>query len=147
MSEQQILAPGSVRLGLPSVTKEEAIRLCGEVLVQAGAATPDYIDGMFAREEQVSTYLGEGVAIPHGTNEARQFITAAALGFLQFPDGIDWDGNQVKLCIPIASASDEHLEILSSLAGVLMEPDAAERLRNTTSVAEVLELLNGKEEN
>jgi PTS system mannitol-specific IIC component len=147
VSEQQILAPGSVRLGLPSVTKEEAIRLCGEVLVQAGAATPDYIDGMFAREEQVSTYLGEGVAIPHGTNEARQFITAAALGFLQFPDGIDWDGNQVKLCIPIASASDEHLEILSSLAGVLMEPDAAERLRNTTSVAEVLELLNGKEEN
>ena len=147
MSEQQILAPGSVRLGLPSMTKEEAIRLCGEVLVQAGAATPDYIDGMFAREEQVSTYLGEGVAIPHGTNEARQFITAAALGFLQFPDGIDWDGNQVKLCIPIASASDEHLEILSSLAGVLMEPEAAERLRNTTSVPEVLELLNGKEEN
>jgi mannitol/fructose-specific phosphotransferase system IIA component len=147
VSEQQILAPGSVRLGLPSMTKEEAIRLCGEVLVQAGAATPDYIDGMFAREEQVSTYLGEGVAIPHGTNEARQFITAAALGFLQFPDGIDWDGNQVKLCIPIASASDEHLEILSSLAGVLMEPEAAERLRNTTSVPEVLELLNGKEEN
>jgi len=147
VSEQQILAPGSVRLGLPSVTKEEAIRLCGEVLVQAGAATSDYIDGMFAREEQVSTYLGEGVAIPHGTNESRQFITAAALGFLQFPDGIDWDGNQVKLCIPIASASDEHLEILSSLAGVLMEPEAAERLRNTTSVPEVLELLNGKEEN
>lgn len=147
MSEQQILAPGSVRLGLPSVTKEEAIRLCGEVLVQAGAATPDYIDGMFAREEQVSTYLGEGVAIPHGTNESRQFITAAALGFLQFPDGIDWDGNQVKLCIPIASASDEHLEILSSLAGVLMEPDAAERLRSTASVSEVLELLNGKEDN
>lgn len=147
MSEQQILAPGSVRLGLPSMTKEEAIRLCGEVLVQAGAATTDYIDGMFAREEQVSTYLGEGVAIPHGTNESRQFITAPALGFLQFPDGIDWDGNQVKLCIPIASASDEHLEILSSLAGVLMEPEAAERLRNTTSVPEVLELLNGKEEN
>lgn len=147
MSEQQILAPGSVRLGLPSMTKEEAIRLCGEVLVQAGAATSDYIDGMFAREEQVSTYLGEGVAIPHGTNESRQFITAAALGFLQFPDGIDWDGNQVKLCIPIASASDEHLEILSSLAGVLMEPEAAERLRNTTSVPEVLELLNSKEEN
>jgi len=147
VSEQQILAPGSVRLGLPSMTKEEAIRLCGEVLVQAGAATSDYIDGMFAREKQVSTYLGEGVAIPHGTNESRQFITAAALGFLQFPDGIDWDGNQVKLCIPIASASDEHLEILSSLAGVLMEPEAAERLRNTTSVPEVLELLNGKEEN
>lgn len=147
MSAEQILAPASVRLGLPSMTKQEAIRLCGEVLVQAGAATEDYIDGMFAREQQVSTYLGEGVAIPHGTNESRQFITSAALGFLQFPDGIDWDGNQVKLCIPIASATDEHLDILASLAGVLMEPEAAERLRNTTSVPEVLELLNGKEEN
>ncbi len=129
------------------MSKEDAIRLCGEVLVQAGATTPEYINGMFAREKQVSTYLGEGVAIPHGTNESREFITAAALGFLQFPDGIDWDGNQVVLCIPIASASDEHLEILSSLAGVLMEPEAAERLRNTSSVAEVLEILNPKEGN
>ncbi|HQY99878.1 MAG TPA: PTS sugar transporter subunit IIA [Propionicimonas sp.] len=143
----QILAPESVRLGLPSMTKAEAIRLCGEVLVAAGAATPDYIDGMFAREEQVSTYLGEGVAIPHGTNDARQYIKAAALGFLQFPDGIDWDGNQVTLCIPIASASDDHLGILASLAEVLMEPADADRLRKTASVSEVLEILNPKEEN
>lgn len=142
-----ILARSSVRLGLPSMTKAEAIRLCGQVLVEAGAATPDYIDGMFAREEQVSTFLGEGVAIPHGTNDSRQYISAAALGFLQFPDGIDWDGNQVKLCIPIASASDDHLEILSSLAGVLMEPEAAERLRTTNSIEEVLELLSPQEEN
>jgi mannitol/fructose-specific phosphotransferase system IIA component len=147
LSAEQILAPASVRLGLPSMTKQEAIRLCGEVLVQAGAATPDYIDGMFARELQVSTYLGEGVAIPHGTNESRQYITSAALGFLQFPDGIDWDGNRVVLCIPIASASDEHLDILANLAGVLMEPEAAERLRNTTSVDDVLALLNSTEGN
>ncbi|HOC13537.1 MAG TPA: PTS sugar transporter subunit IIA [Propionicimonas sp.] len=145
MTNEGILAPASVRLGLASMTKADAIRLCGQVLVEAGAATPEYIDGMFAREEQVSTYLGEGVAIPHGTNEARQYITAAALGFLQFPDGIDWDGNEVKLCIPIASASDDHLGILASLAGVLMEPDAAERLRTTSSVEEVLELLSPEE--
>lgn len=141
----QILAPGSVRLGLASTTKEEAIRACGLVLVEAGAATPDYIDGMLAREQQVSTFLGEGVAIPHGTNESRAFITAPALGFLQFPDGIDWDGNDVRLCIPIASASDEHLEILANLAGVLMDPEAARRLRDTTSVDEVVQLLNAKE--
>ncbi|MGC3953933.1 MAG: PTS sugar transporter subunit IIA [Propionicimonas sp.] len=141
MSDNSILAPASVRLGLPSVSKDEAIRLCGQVLIEAGAVTPEYVDGMFARELQVSTYIGEGVAIPHGTNESRGFITAAALGFLQFPDGIDWDGNQVKVCIPIASAADDHLEILAALAEQLMEADAAERLRSTSSVEEVLELL------
>ena len=141
MSNDSILAPGSVRLGLASVSKDDAIRLCGQVLLDAGAVTPDYVDGMFARELQVSTYIGEGVAIPHGTNESRGFITAPALGFLQFPDGIDWDGNQVKVCIPIASAADDHLEILAALAEQLMEADAAERLRTTSSVEEVLELL------
>ncbi len=141
MSDNSILAPGSVRLGLPAVTKDEAIRLCGQVLIEAGAVTPEYVDGMFARELQVSTYIGEGVAIPHGTNESRGYITAPALGFLQFPDGIDWDGNQVKVCIPIASAADDHLEILAALAEQLMEADAAERLRTTSSVEEVLELL------
>ena len=142
MPNDSILAPGSVRLGLPSVTKDEAIRLCGQVLIEAGAVTPEYVDGMFARELQVSTYIGEGVAIPHGTNESRGFIKAAALGFLQFPDGIDWDGNEVKVCIPIASAADDHLEILAALAEQLMEADTAERLRSTGSVDEVLRLLN-----
>ena len=141
MPDNSILAPSSVRLGLPSVTKDEAIRLCGQVLIEAGAVTPDYVDGMFARELQVSTFIGEGVAIPHGTNESRGFIKAPALGFLQFPDGIDWDGNQVKVCIPIASAANDHLEILAALAEQLMEADAAERLRTTSSVADVLELL------
>lgn len=141
----QILTAASVRLGLPSISKDDAIRLAGQVLVEAGAAEPGYIDGMFARELQVSTYLGEGVAIPHGTNESRDQITAAAIGFLQFPDGVDWDGNQVVLCIPIASASEEHLDILARLAGILTEPAAAERLRRTESVTEVLNLLNPEE--
>lgn len=145
MSENAILQPSSVRLGLASVSKDEAIRLCARVLIECGAATEAYLDGMLAREQQISTYLGEGVAIPHGTNEARAYIKAAALGFLQFPDGIDWDGNEVKVCIPIASASDEHLGILASLAEALMEPEAAERLRVTDSVAEVIELLTPEE--
>lgn len=146
MSSESILAPGSVRLGLAPVSKEEAIRLCGQVLLEAGAVTPDYIDGMFARELQVSTYLGEGVSIPHGTNESRGFVLAPALGFLQFPSGIDWDGNTVKLCIPIASAADDHLPILAALAEVLLDADAAERLRTTDSVDEVLELLRPAQE-
>lgn len=147
MTTQSILAPSSVHLGLPPVSKEDAIRQCGQVLVEAGAVTPEYIDGMFAREQQVSTFLGEGVAIPHGTNESRGFVLSPALGFLQFSEPIDWDGNAVKLCIPIASAADDHLPILAALAEVLMDSQAAEQLRTTGSVDEVLRLLRPAEAN
>ena len=141
MSTDSILAPGSVRLGLPPTTKDDAIRQCGQVLLDAGAITAEYVDGMFARELQISTYLGEGVAIPHGTNESRGYVVKPALGFLQFAEPVDWDGNPVTLCIPIASAADDHLPILAALAEVLMDSDAAEALRNTSSVDEVIRVL------
>ncbi len=146
MSPEPILAPQSVRLGLPGMSKEDAVRYCGQLLVDAGAASPAYIDGMLAREQQISTYLGEGVAIPHGTNESRVHIARAALGFVQFPGGIDWNGKTAYVLIPIASATDEHIGILASLAEVLMEPDSAERLRTTDSVDEVLTLLAPSED-
>jgi len=88
------------------LSKEDAVRYCGQILVDAGAADPAYIDGMLAREQQISTYLGEGVAIPHGTNESRAHIIRAALGFVQFPGGIDWNGKTAYVLIPIASATD-----------------------------------------
>lgn len=141
MSPEPILSAASVRLGCGTMSKEEAIRYCGQLLVDAGAASPAYIDGMLAREQQISTFLGEGVAIPHGTNEARAHILRAALGFVQFPAGIDWDGKTAYVLIPIASATDEHVSILASLAEVLMDSDSAERLRTTDSVDEVLALL------
>ncbi len=147
MSTDSILAPGSVRLGLPPTTKDDAIRQCGQVLLDAGAITAEYVDGMFARELQISTYLGEGVAIPHGTNESRGYVVKPALGFLQFAEPVDWDGNPVTLCIPIASAADDHLPILAALAEVLMDSDAAEALRNTSSVDEVIRLLRPAEAN
>jgi len=146
LSPEPILAPQSVRLGQPPTSKEDAIRLCGQILVDAGAATPAYIDGMLAREQQISTFLGEGVAIPHGTNESRAHIIRAALGFVQFPGGIDWDGKTAYVLIPIASATDEHVSILASLAEVLMDSDSAERLRTTDSVDEVLTLLAPSED-
>nr|WP_232549057.1 PTS sugar transporter subunit IIA [Propioniciclava soli] len=101
---------------------------------------------MFARELQTSTFLGQGVAIPHGTNEARTHIRHAALGFLQFPDGVDWDGKTAHVVIPIASNSDEHVSILSALASTLADKSNAERLRTATSIDEVLDLLTPDEE-
>jgi PTS system mannitol-specific IIC component len=146
LSPEPILARQSVLLGQPPTSKEDAIRLCGKVLVDAGAATPEYIDGMLAREQQISTFLGEGVAIPHGTNESREHIVRAALGFVQFPGGIDWGGKTAYVLIPIASATDEHVSILAALAEVLMDSDSAERLRTTSSVDEVLTLLAPSED-
>ena len=136
-----ILAPEGVRLGLTAADKADAIRQCGELLVELGAATQEYAAALDEREEQVSTFIGEGVAIPHGTNESRAHIARAAIAYLQFPDGVDWDGKEVTVCIAIASKSEEHIDILQALASVLMNAESAAALREATSVDQVLALL------
>ena len=137
MTNEGILAPASVRLGLASMTKADAIRLCGQVLVEAGAATPEYIDGMFAREEQVSTYLGEGVAIPHGTNEAKSMIAKSSISVIRYPNGIDWNGTPVKFVIGIAGAGNDHLELLGKIAEVFLDESQIAGLEQATSPAQV----------
>ena len=143
----EILSRATIRLGLNATDKTDAITQCGSLLVAVGAVTQPYADAMFEREHQVPTYLGEGVAIPHGTNKSREHIQRTCLGFLQFPGGVDWDGERVFVCIPIASRGEEHVEILGALAEVLMDPDAAAQLRTTTNPDDVLRLLGafGKE--
>jgi len=136
-----ILSPSAVRLGLVARDKADALRQCGAVLVEIGAASAAYADALHEREESVSTYIGEGVAIPHGTNASREHISRAAIAYLQFPDGVDWAGNQVQVCIAIASRSEEHVDILQSLAAVLMEPESAAALRDAASVDDVMALL------
>lgn len=140
------LRADGVRLGARASNKENAIRQAGDLLVSLGAASPAYIEGMLAREQQISTYLGNGVAIPHGTNESRVHITGTAIGVLQFPDGVDWDGETCYVAIPIASNGDEHVGILAALAQVLVDPEKAAALRTTTDVHEVLSLLAPEKE-
>lgn len=137
-----VLSTEAVRLGQRASGKLDALRQSGAVLVELGAVEPGYADAMLAREEMVSTFMGEGVAIPHGTNEAREFVHRTALGFLQFPDGVDWgEGNIVTVCIPIAAAGGEHMALLSALAMVLIDPEKAEALRSASSADDVLALL------
>ena len=142
----QVLGADAVRLGLAATDKLDALRQCGAVLVEIGAATEEYAAAILEREESVSTYMGEGVAIPHGTDASREHIKRAAIAVLQFPDGVDWNGKVAKLCIAIASRSDEHIGILQSLAMVLSDKEKAARLRETTDVNEVLELLTAEDE-
>jgi mannitol/fructose-specific phosphotransferase system IIA component len=140
-AEAEILGANAVRLGLHAAGKREAIDQCGRLLLELGAVEEPYLPAMHEREVAVSTYLGEGVAIPHGTDEARQYVRRTALGFLQFPDGVDWDGEQVQLCITIAADGDAHMSLLVALATILQDPGQANELRTATDPATVLALL------
>ncbi|WP_433469346.1 PTS sugar transporter subunit IIA [Spirillospora sp. CA-128828] len=141
-----LLAPEAIRLDARARGRDHAIRICGQVLVDAGAVEPAYVDAMLERERSISTYLGEGVAIPHGTSGGRDLIHRDALAVVRFPDGADWGGDTVTVCIAIAARGDGHIEILAELAQVLMDPDRARALREATEPEQVLALLSPQEQ-
>lgn len=120
---------------------EEAIRVAGQRLVDIGAVDPSYVDAMLERERSVSTVMGEGVAIPHGTNESKGAVLRNALSFTRFPDGVDWNGKPVTIAIGIAAQGNDHVGILSKLAMILVDPEKAAQLRDTTDPQQVLDLL------
>jgi mannitol/fructose-specific phosphotransferase system IIA component len=138
---EALLEPGAVRLGLRASDRFDAVAQAGQVLREIGAVDPPYMDAMAERERSLSTYLGEGFALPHGTDASRVHVRRPAIAVLQFPDGVDWGGQPVQVAIAVASASDEHVQILAQVAGVISDPDRAERLRGATRSGEVLELL------
>jgi mannitol/fructose-specific phosphotransferase system IIA component len=137
----EVLSKDGIRLGCAASDKWDAIRQCGAVLAELGAVEPGYPATMLERERSVSTYVGEGVAIPHGTDASRALVRRTTLGVLQFPAGVDWNGAPVTLCVAIAAKGDEHVAVLSALAQILMEPDKAAVLRTSSTVDEVYQML------
>jgi PTS system mannitol-specific IIA component/phosphocarrier protein FPr len=137
----EVLPVEGIRLGLKATDKWDAIRQCGAVLLELDAVEAGYPATMLEREKSVSTFIGEGVAIPHGTDESRALVKNTTLGVLQFPSGVDWDGQTVKICVAIAAKGDEHVTVLSALAQILMVPEQAERLRSSSDPEAVRELL------
>jgi mannitol PTS system EIIA component len=142
------LAPSAIRLDARAAGREEAVELCGRLLVDIGAVTEPYIASMLARERSISTYLAEGVAIPHGTNEGKGAVRRDALAVVRFPEGVDWGGPTVTLAIAIAIAArgDGHLAILTELAQILLEPERAKALREAATAQELTRLLRPAEE-
>lgn len=141
-----IVALNRIKLGATATDKQDAIRQAGELLVTSGAVAPNYVNGMLAREETMSTYLGEGVAIPHGQYDNREEIFETGISVLQIPAGVLWeeeDGDEEKayLIIGIAASEDEHIGVLSKLAEAIEEEEVVEKLRTTTDPAEVLAIL------
>lgn len=137
----ELLAESSINLTATATGRDDAIRQAGEALLAAGAIEPSYIDAMLERENSVSTFVGEGVAIPHGTLAGKDAVKSDALVLLRFPDGVDWDGNDVSVAIGIAAKGNGHIALLSQLATILLEPEKAEALRNATTTEQVYELL------
>ncbi|MCT4703291.1 PTS mannitol transporter subunit IICBA [Enterobacteriaceae bacterium H20N1] len=141
------LGAGNIFLGLTAATKEEAIRFAGEQLVNGGYVQPEYVDAMFEREKLTPTYLGEGIAVPHGTVEAKDRVLKTGIVFCQYPAGVHFGEepeDMARLVIGIAARNNEHIQVITSLTNALDDESVIERLANTTSVQEVLDLLAGK---
>jgi PTS system mannitol-specific IIA component len=136
-----LLAPGAIRLAERAADKTEAIQLCGQALVESGAVGEAYVPAMLEREASISTYIGEGVAIPHATAAGKDSVIKDALCFLRFPDGVDWDGATVTVCIGIAAKGGGHVDILAELAQILLDPVRAEALRGAETAETVLTML------
>jgi phosphocarrier protein FPr len=141
-----ILALDRIKVGATAVSKTDAIRQAGELLVNSGCVEPGYVDGMLAREETMSTYLGNGVAIPHGQYNNRDQIRQTGISVLQLPQGVEWeDGEKAHLVIGIAASSDEHVGVLANLAEVIEDEEITNQLIHTTDPAVILAEL-GKEQ-
>lgn len=142
----ELLDLSAIDLDARAGSKEDAVRACGERLVAIGAVKPAYVDAMLEREQSISTYIGEGVAIPHGTLSGKDAVLRDALCYLRFVEPVDWDGEQVSVCVGIAAAGDGHVAVLSQLAQVLMDPDQAAALRAASRPDDVLRALQPQEE-
>jgi PTS system mannitol-specific IIA component len=142
----ELLDRRAIKLAETAVDRDDAIRRTGEALVAIGAVEPGYVDTMLAREQSISTYVGEGVAIPHGTLGGKDLVKRDALSVLRFPGGVDWDGEPVVLCVGIAAKGDGHVELLAALAEVLLDEDQARELREATEPETVIRLLGAIQE-
>lgn len=140
------LGAENIFLGRKAATKEEAILFAGEQLVKGGYVEPEYVQAMLDREKLSSTYLGESIAVPHGTIEAKDRVLKTGIVFCQYPEGVRFGEEEdevARLVIGIAARNNEHIQVITSLTNALDDESVIERLTKTTSVEEVLTLLKG----
>jgi PTS system mannitol-specific IIA component len=137
----QLLPASSIHLSSAATTRDEAIREAGALLVAAGAVDPDYVEQMLEREHVVSTFVGEGIAMPHGTLTAKSDVLNEGLAVLVLDRPVDWAGQPVTLVIGIAAHGRRYITLLSQLATALLDDGRATSLREATTVDQVRALL------
>jgi len=136
----------AIHTGASAQNKEEAIRQVAAALTAAGNVAEGYVNGMLAREQQTSTFLGNGIAIPHGTTDTRDLVQKTGVQVFQFPQGVTWGDDQIAyVAIGIAAKSDEHLALLRQLTHVLSDDSVAEQLK-TASAEDLRALLMGEKQ-
>lgn len=133
-----------VRMNQHAVDKAQALQCLVDILVEDQLVKPEYIQGLLGREQQSATYLGQGIAIPHGTPQSRQYILETGVRLAHFPEGVVWDGeNKIYLAVVIAAKSDEHLQVLQILTRALLD-DVSERVKNAELAQQIIELLQAQ---
>ena len=140
--KKQVIVAEGIKLGQKPVTKEEAIQTAGELLEKLGYVDDSYVVAMQERERLVSTYMGMGVAIPHGTTQVKDTVKKTGIVLLQYPEGVDFGAEKAQLVFGIAGIGDEHLDLLSKLCTLLKDPALLETLKSTDDVQWVLEQLS-----
>ena len=138
----EILPADNIRLAARAASREDAIREAGAILVEAGAVDPGYVDSMLEREGSVSTYMGTFLAIPHGTNEAKDRIRRSGLSVVRYDEPVDWNGEEARFVVGIAGIENEHLEILSKIAIIFSDEEAVGRLLAAGTATELHTLLS-----
>ncbi|MCJ7842259.1 PTS sugar transporter subunit IIA [Lederbergia sp. NSJ-179] len=139
---KEILGKDNIELNVTLNSKEEAIRFAGGILVKNGYVDASYIEKMLEREKVTSTYMGNYVAIPHGTEDAKGSVHETGISVVTVPNGVDFNGNLVKILIGIAGKGDEHLEVLSKIAIVLSEEESIDTIVHADSKAEIIRIFD-----
>lgn len=139
---KDILTKENIHLNQSLNSKEEAVRYTGKILADNGYVQEAYIDKMLEREDVTSTFMGNYVAIPHGTEDARDLVQETGLSVVTVPDGVDFDGNTVKVLIGIAGKENEHLDVLSKIAIVCAEEENIQKIVDATSEEEIINLFD-----
>ena len=134
-----------IQLGLAPVGREQCIRDSGALLVERGCVSEPYVDAMVERDRLTSVYIGMGIAIPHGTNEAKEAVEKTGVVLQQYPEGVDFDGERANLVFGIAGRGEEHLEVLANICRILEDEAVLEKMKTTTDKDWVLRVLSGRE--
>lgn len=133
----ELFSNDNIFLNVSVGSQDEAIEKAGRALVDNGSVNEAYIQAMKEREQLVSTFMGNGLAIPHGTDEAKGDVLASGLTLLQIPEGVDWNGETVKVIVGIAGKDGEHLDLLSKIAITFSEEENVDRIVNAKSAEEI----------
>ena len=134
---EEILPAANIRLVHKAADRDDAIRAAGAILVEVGAVEPADVDSMLEREQSVSTYMGNLLAIPHGTNEAKDTIRRSALSVIRYDEPVDWGGEEARFVVGIAGIENEHLDILSKIAIIFSDDDEVQKLVDASTAEQL----------